>query len=90
MTSTPEQRINRTKQLLETLLGSQWNKHAYSDRRPFTLPKGMNYTNKEWIKIHDAQRDITRRINVSIQLIFELDAIADKYQNELFLTKLHT
>ena len=92
MVSTNLDRVDRVVSLLRTLL--DYNKenaicrYLYNSRKSSALPKGINYTNKEWNIIRTAIYDITFNANVSIQKIFDLEEIVDHYQKYLFLRKM--
>jgi hypothetical protein len=90
MVSTKTERIKRAENLIYNLVGNEaYFRISYgSSKKPPTLPKGMNYTNGEWIHIHEAANACKCARDVSIQTLFELDSIADKYRDFLFLAKL--
>jgi hypothetical protein len=90
MVSNKNERMNRARNLLHTLVGSKRTEITYGGRkRPHTLPAGVNYSAKEWTFIREASDAYKLGRDVSIQLLFELDEIAEKYKDHLFLAKLH-
>jgi len=85
MTSTPQQRLEKSKKLLSILIGD--NKEYLFRRRPRTLPSGMNFTNHEWLAINMAR---TATNNISIKTIFDLEEMVEKYKNPLLMVKLES
>jgi hypothetical protein len=96
MVSTKEERIERAHKHLRVLVGS-FLFHVKLSRiscgitkKPITLPVGTNYTNKEWLLIREAASKYLNYRDISIQLLFELEEIINKYQDVLFLAKLQS
>ena len=89
MVSTKNERMERAWDFLSVLVGSYIERIYSSTKRPSTLPCGINYTNREWMFIREAAVAYRLGRDVSIQILFELKEIENKYQNELFLANLH-
>ena len=78
MVSTANERRAKINSLLSRLLGQRIITN--SRRRPSSLPRGINYTEKEWNILHSSE--------YTIQRIWELEALEQKYMTYLMLAKL--
>lgn len=91
MTSTPLERRHRAMGVMCQLIGSRvvsWRKLLLSTKRPESLPKGINFTAKEWLLIHDVAGEIFDGTDISILEIFDLEEMVEKYSPHLMLAKL--
>jgi hypothetical protein len=91
MISTKEERIEKAHEHLRVLVGSflfcvKLLSISYgTTKKPTTLPVGTNYTNKEWLLIREVANKYLNHRDISIQLLFELEEIINKYQDLLFI-----
>jgi hypothetical protein len=91
MVSTKQERRKKAKALLYTLLGQRWTlAYTMYTRRPSTLPKGVNYTSKEWQVMHEAIHAINWKNDISINILFDLEDMETKYRNHLMLAKFES
>jgi hypothetical protein len=96
MVSTKEDRIKQAHEHLRVLVGSFLFRVKLSrivcgiTKKPTTLPVGTNYTNKEWLLIREVSSNYLNCRDISIQQLFELEEIINKYQDALFLAKLQS
>ena len=67
-TSTAQERVLKASKLILLLTGSQPLTHRRSFRRPETLPKGTNYTTKEWVTIYNICDIINLHNDCTIQM----------------------
>jgi hypothetical protein len=81
MVSTRVERITKICILTRILLGT--NVNFVTRKRPDTLPAGINYTTPEWILLENA-----RLYANSIQTIWELEELFEKYKSQLLLVKM--
>lgn len=90
MISTKNDRRERARNFISVLLGSDFGKYVYDRKRPATLPKGLNYTTAEWLSINVTIQVLlsSPQQDISIQRLFELEEIEQKYRDHLFLAKL--
>ena len=88
MTSTKNERVAKAKVFLHTLIGDQWNYRAVYYRRPSTLPTNYNYLMSEWNIINDVIMRLHEKKDVSIQLLFAMEEMENKYRDPLMLAKL--
>ena len=90
MTSTKEERMFRAKSVISTLIGSHASRSPLGNKRPPTLPRGVNYTAKEWSNIREAVDHYRSEMDVRIQILFELEEMAEKYRPCMMLAKLES
>jgi hypothetical protein len=90
MISTKEERIEKARKLLTTLLGGV--EEFYTNKKPKTLPSGVNYSNREWLILRDVMSRVVyiNHRDVSIKLLFDLEEMENKYQDLLFMAKLQS
>lgn len=90
MVSTKEERTSKAVNFLTALLGPWWKRWTYVTTKPLTLPKGINYTRKEWCLLHYIMFLVIHKRDVSISYLFLLEEMENKYKNNLMLAKLQS
>ena len=91
MISTKNERMAKGIALVKTLLGPKFiNYSPIGNKRPPTLPKGVNYTASEWHKIRQTLQAYRAGRDVSIQYLFDLEEMEVKYRDSLMLGKLES
>jgi hypothetical protein len=87
MISTKEDRRKKAINLIDILTS---NVLCFKRTKPKTLPKGINFNNNEWISIETVYRLILNGKDISINFLFDLEEIENKYKEYLFLAKLES
>jgi len=89
MISTKGERIHKARLLIMTLLDVRADLRyaGYSQKRPHSLPAGVNYSCKEWVLIQRVLSNLKSGMDVSILWIFDLEELEEKYRDYLMLAK---